>query len=108
ALLASAYACWFVLRALLWAGPFARWPSLLVVILLLGGVQLVALGLIGEYLGRLYMEAKQRPLYLVPDWIPGPARPAAIPVASGVCSGQSTAAGGGQAPRAASAGSEGA
>lgn len=71
ALLAFAYAVYVVVKALLWGDPVAGWPTMMVVILFLGGVQLVALGLIGEYLGRLYEEAKQRPLYLVDVWQPG-------------------------------------
>ncbi len=70
ALIAFAYAIWIVLKALLWSDPVAGWPTMMAVILFLGGVQLIALGLIGEYLGRLYEESKQRPLYLVDAWRP--------------------------------------
>ena len=73
ALLAFAFGLYVVVKALLWGDPVAGWPTLMAVILLLGGVQLVALGLIGEYLGRLYVESKQRPLYLVQAWQPGAA-----------------------------------
>ena len=58
---------WVIARTLLWGDPVAGWPSLMVVIAFLGGLQLMALGVIGEYLGRLYIEAKQRPLYLVDE-----------------------------------------
>lgn len=67
---AFAYGLWIIVRAWLWGDRVAGWPSMMAVILFLGGVQLMALGLIGEYLGRLYEESKQRPLYLVDVWQP--------------------------------------
>jgi glycosyltransferase involved in cell wall biosynthesis len=70
AVVAFLYALWVVLKAMLWGDPVAGWPTMMAVILFLGAVQLIALGLIGEYLGRLYDEAKQRPLYLVDVWRP--------------------------------------
>jgi len=65
ALFAFAYGGWTIAKTLLWGEPVRGYPSLMAVMLMLGGVQLIALGLIGEYLGRLYAESKQRPLYLV-------------------------------------------
>lgn len=70
ALLAFAYGGWIVAKTLLWGDPVQGWPTLMAVVLFLGGVQLMALGVIGEYLGRLYLEAKQRPLYLVSEYRP--------------------------------------
>lgn len=72
ATVAFLYAVLIVAKALLYGDRVAGWPTMMVVILFLGGVQLVALGMIGEYLGRLYEESKQRPLYLVDDWRPAP------------------------------------
>jgi glycosyltransferase involved in cell wall biosynthesis len=70
AFVAFVYGAWIIAKALLWGDPVAGWPTMMAVILFMGGVQLVALGLIGEYLGRLYEESKQRPLYLVDSWLP--------------------------------------
>ena len=67
ALLAFAWGLWIIARTVLWGDPVQGWPSLMTVVLFLGGLQLVALGIIGEYLGRLYVESKQRPLYLVAE-----------------------------------------
>lgn len=71
ALVAFVYALSIIVKAMFFGDPVAGWPTMMSVILFLGGVQLMALGLIGEYLGRLYEESKQRPLYLVDDWRPG-------------------------------------
>ena len=56
---------WILFRTLLWGNPVAGYPTLIVTILFLGGVQLLFIGILGEYLGRIYNETKGRPLYLV-------------------------------------------
>lgn len=65
ALGAFAYGTFIIIRTLLYGNPVAGYPSLLTVILFLGGVQLTATGVLGEYVGRIFNETKQRPLYFV-------------------------------------------
>lgn len=65
ALFAFIYALFIVVRTLLFGRDVPGYPSLITVILFLGGVQLFAIGILGEYIGRIYSEVKQRPLYIV-------------------------------------------
>ncbi|NLR10719.1 MULTISPECIES: glycosyltransferase family 2 protein [Lactobacillaceae] len=58
---------WIVIRALLFGNPTAGWPSLVAIILMLGGLQLLCLGILGKYVGRIYLETKHRPQYLIQD-----------------------------------------
>ena len=64
-LLSFLYASFLVFRTLVVGVDLPVYASLMVVILFLGGIQLISLGVIGEYLGRVFIEVKQRPVYLV-------------------------------------------
>jgi glycosyltransferase involved in cell wall biosynthesis len=66
-LLSFLFGLWVLGKALFFGDRVQGYPSLMVVILFIGGVQLLALGVIGEYLGRNYAESKQRPLYFVEE-----------------------------------------
>ncbi|MEZ5496545.1 MAG: glycosyltransferase family 2 protein [Gammaproteobacteria bacterium] len=70
ALFAFLYGCFIIAKTLIFGNDLPGYPSLMVVILFLGGIQLMALGVIGEYLGRLFEENKRRPLYLIDKFEP--------------------------------------
>lgn len=67
---AIVYGLFLLVRTLIWGNPVPGYPSLIIVMLFLGGVQLICLGIIGEYLARTYQESKARSLYLVKGYHP--------------------------------------
>jgi glycosyltransferase involved in cell wall biosynthesis len=67
AVVSFVYASWIIFKTLMFGDPVAGYPSLMVVVLLLGGVQLMGIGILGEYVGRMFNETKGRPLYLLND-----------------------------------------
>ncbi len=62
------YLLFIFIRTLFYGDPVAGYPSLVCIILFIGGIQLIVLGIMGEYIGRIYSEAKHRPDYLVMAW----------------------------------------
>ena len=54
-----------IMRKLIFGDPTPGWPSLVCIILLIGGIQLLCIGIIGQYLSKTYLEVKNRPIYLV-------------------------------------------
>lgn len=81
------YALVLFIRIITVGDSVKGFPTLILTILILGGLQLMAMGIIGEYLGRLFMESKRRPLYLLDEYTPAalltkdiPASPVASPL----------------------------
>ena len=67
------YALYVIVRTLIFGVQVPGYASMMVAVLFLGGLQLLSLGILGEYVGRILVETKQRPLYVVREQIGGAA-----------------------------------
>lgn len=62
------YMCYILAKTIIWGEEVQGFPTLITIILFLGGVQLLSLGIIGEYLGKVFYETKKRPVYVVREY----------------------------------------
>lgn len=60
-------ALYYSVRTLIFGSPLSGWPTLVILLLGMGGLQLFSLGILGEYLGRVFMESKNRPIYILKE-----------------------------------------
>ena len=67
-LVAFIYMCIIMIKTLIWGEMVQGFPTLMVVILFLGGIQLLSIGIIGEYVGRIFNETKNRPTYIIREY----------------------------------------
>ncbi|WP_060982394.1 glycosyltransferase family 2 protein [Vibrio splendidus] len=73
AVTAFVYGVFIVFKTMMFGEPITGYPSMMVVQLALGGIQLLSIGLMGEYIGRIFIETKNRPLYLIQSVVDTPA-----------------------------------
>ncbi|MGO2082231.1 glycosyltransferase family 2 protein [Vagococcus sp.] len=64
-LLSAIALIFIIIRALIFGDPTSGWPSLVVIILFVGGLQLLSLGIIGKYIGKIFLETKKRPIFII-------------------------------------------
>ena len=62
--LAFAMIVFIIIRTLIFGDPTSGWPSMICIIVFLGGVQLFCIGVVGQYLAKTYLETKGRPIYI--------------------------------------------
>jgi glycosyltransferase involved in cell wall biosynthesis len=74
ATLGGLFGAWIVIEALLYGNDSAGFPSIIAMITFLGGVQILSIGVLGEYVGKTYFEAKQRPLFIIQDVVQKPVK----------------------------------
>ena len=70
-LISLLYAAYLILDKLIFGSDLPGYPSLMTAVLFLGGVQLIGIGVLGEYIGRIYLETKHRPRYVIKEMIRG-------------------------------------
>ena len=68
AIWALGYMAWIIAKVLIWGDPVQGYPTIMTVMLFLGAMQLIAIGILGEYIARIFNESKNRPTYLVNDY----------------------------------------
>jgi glycosyltransferase involved in cell wall biosynthesis len=68
AIWALGFMAWIIIKVLIWGDPVAGFPTIMTVMLFLGAVQLIAIGILGEYIGRIFNESKRRPTYLIDQY----------------------------------------
>ena len=69
AVAAVLYLLWTIIEKLVWGIAVPGYPTIIVLILLIGGLQMIMLGIIGEYIGRIYIEGKRRPIYIAKEYV---------------------------------------
>lgn len=67
-LIAFLYLIYIIIKTVLWGEPVAGYPTIMVTMLFLGGVQLISIGIIGEYLGKVFNQTKGRPGYFIESY----------------------------------------
>ncbi|WP_152184312.1 glycosyltransferase family 2 protein [Sulfurimonas indica] len=65
AFIAFLYGSWIILKTLIFGADTPGYASMITVVLFLGGIQLMGIGILGEYIGRIYLESKNRPVYII-------------------------------------------
>ena len=68
ALCAFIYALYFIAKTLIYGDPVQGFTTLIVIILFMGGIQLITIGILGEYIGRIFNETKNRPTYIANEY----------------------------------------
>ena len=64
------FSIWIIFKTLMFGEPYRGYPTIMITMLFLGGTQLIAIGILGEYIGRVFNETKRWPLFLINTFMP--------------------------------------